>query len=295
MYDFEKLYQAADIEDAINALEADPAAVVISGGSDVLIKIREGKLAGCSLVSIHGIKELKGITRTEDGAIRIRPATTFSEIANHPIIQAHIPVLAEAVDQVGGPQIRNIGTIGGNVCNGVTSADSASTLFALNAALTLTGRTGERTVPITEFYTGPGRTVREHSELLTMITITKENYEGYQGNYIKYAQRNAMDIATLGCSVVVKLTESKTEIADLRIAFGVAAPTPIRCRNAEELIKGRPITPELIQEFGKAVLAEVSPRDSWRASKALRLQIIETNSKRALARAITRCGGEADA
>ena len=118
MYDIGKFYQAADVEDAVRALVEDPEAVVISGGSDVLIKIREGKLAGCSLVSIHGIKELEGIRMEEDGTIVIGPATTFSHITNNDIIQKHIPMLGDAVDMAGGPQLRNIGTIGGNVCNG---------------------------------------------------------------------------------------------------------------------------------------------------------------------------------
>jgi len=148
MYDIEKLYLAKSVPDAIAALTADPDAVIISGGSDVLIKIREGKLAGCSLVSIHGIRELNGVFMEEDGTILIRPATSFSHVTYHPIIQKYIPVLGDAVDQVGGPQIRNIGTIGGNVCNGVTSADSASTLFALNAQLELQGPDGSRRVEI---------------------------------------------------------------------------------------------------------------------------------------------------
>ena len=140
MYDIGKFYQAADVQDAVRALVEDPEAVVISGGSDVLIKIREGKLAGCSLVSIHGIKELEGIRMEEDGTIVIGPATTFSHITNNDIIQKHIPMLGDAVDMAGGPQLRNIGTIGGNVCNGVTSADSASSLCCLAADLVLKGR-----------------------------------------------------------------------------------------------------------------------------------------------------------
>lgn len=139
MYDIEKYYQAKDVEDAVRALEEDADAVVISGGSDVLIKIREGKLAGCSLVSIHGIPALEGVRMEADGTIVIGPATTFSHITYDPVIQKYIPALGWAVDQVGGPQIRNIGTIGGNVCNGVTSADSAALLFTLNAVLELTG------------------------------------------------------------------------------------------------------------------------------------------------------------
>ena len=167
MYDIDKLYQATDIADAVRALREDEHAIVISGGTDVLIQCREGRLAGCSLVSIHGIPELMGIEETPDGEVVIRSATSFSHITNSPIIQRTMPMLGYAVDQVGGPQIRNTGTIGGNVCNGVTSADSASSLWALNATLELVGSEGTRMVPIRSFYTGPGKTVRKHDEIPT--------------------------------------------------------------------------------------------------------------------------------
>lgn len=295
MYDIEKLYLAKSVPDAVAALTADPDAVVISGGSDVLIKIREGKLAGCSLVSIHGIRELNGVFMEEDGTILIRPATSFSHVTYHPIIQKYIPVLGDAVDQVGGPQIRNIGTIGGNVCNGVTSADSASTLFSLNAQLELQGPDGSRRVEIADFYKGPGRTDRAHNELLVAIRVRKKDYEGFGGHYIKYAQRNAMDIATLGCAVNVKLNPAKDAIEDLRLAFGVAAPTPIRCHKTETLANGQKISQSLFDEVGKTAVTEVSPRTSWRASKEFRLQLVEELSKRALKQAIINAGGAVNA
>lgn len=295
MYDIEKYYQAVDIDDAVRALSSDPEAVVISGGSDVLIKIREGKLAGCSLVSIHGIKELAGISMEEDGTIVIGPATTFSHITNNVIIKELIPILGDAVDMAGGPQLRNIGTIGGNVCNGVTSADSASSLCCLDAILVLKGPSGVREVPISEWYTGPGRTVRAHDELLTAIKIRKENYEGYGGHYIKYGKRGAMEIATLGCAVTVKLTEDKKHIADLRLGYGVAAPTPIRCRETEKAAVGMEIGEALAEQVGKGALEEVNPRSSWRASKEFRLQLVEELGKRALKQAVINGGGEWDA
>ena len=295
MYDIGKFYQAADVEDAVRALVEDPEAVVISGGSDVLIKIREGKLAGCSLVSIHGIKELEGIRMEEDGTIVIGPATTFSHITNNDIIQKHIPMLGDAVDMAGGPQLRNIGTIGGNVCNGVTSADSASSLCCLDAVLVLKGPDGVREVPITQWYTGPGRTVRNHDEVLTAIRIKKENYQGYGGQYIKYGKRNAMEIATLGCAVSVKLTEDKKHIQDLRLAYGVAAPTPIRCHTTEEAVKGMETGEALAQAVGKGALEEVNPRSSWRASREFRLQLVEELGRRAVKQAVINAGGEWDA
>lgn len=295
MYDIGKFYQAADVEDAVRALVKDPEAVVISGGSDVLIKIREGKLAGCSLVSIHGIKELEGIRMEEDGTIVIGPATTFSHITNNDIIQKHIPMLGDAVDMAGGPQLRNIGTIGGNVCNGVTSADSASSLCCLDAVLVLKGPDSVREVPISQWYTGPGRTVRNHDEVLTAIRIKKENYQGYGGQYIKYGKRNAMEIATLGCAVSVKLTEDKKHIQDLRLAYGVAAPTPIRCHTTEEAVKGMETGEALAQAVGKGALEEVNPRSSWRASREFRLQLVEELGRRAVKQAVINAGGEWDA
>ena len=295
MYDIGKFYQAADVGDAVRALVEDPEAVVISGGSDVLIKIREGKLAGCSLVSIHGIKELEGIRMEEDGTIVIGPATTFSHITNNDIIQKHIPMLGDAVDMAGGPQLRNIGTIGGNVCNGVTSADSASSLCCLDAVLVLKGPDGVREVPISQWYTGPGRTVRNHDEVLTAIRIKKENYQGYGGQYIKYGKRNAMEIATLGCAVSVKLTEDKKHIQDLRLAYGVAAPTPIRCHTTEEAVKGMETGEALAQAVGKGALEEVNPRSSWRASREFRLQLVEELGRRAVKQAVINAGGEWDA
>ena len=126
MYDMKALYEAESVSHAIELLTAHPEARIIAGGSDVLVQMREGRLAGCELVSIYGLDELRGISMDQDGTIRILPLTSFSHITKHPIIKEHINVLGEAVDMVGGPQIRNIGTIGGNTCNGVTSADSAS-------------------------------------------------------------------------------------------------------------------------------------------------------------------------
>lgn len=291
MYDIETLYEAKSIEAAITQLAAIPSAIVIAGGSDVLIKVREGKLAGCYLVSIHGIPELEGVEMDESETIIIRPLTTFTHLTDHPLIQKYLPMLGNAVDQVGGPQVRNIGTIGGNICNGVTSADSTSTLFTYNAILEITGLEGKRYVPIQEFYKGPGKVYLAHHELLTGILITKVNYEKYHGHYIKYAMRKAMDIATLGCAVNCKLSEDKQTIEDVRVAFGVAGPTPMRAYAAEKAIKGQKISKALLETFGQIAVSEVNPRTSWRASKEFRLQLVQELSQRGLNEAIILSGG----
>ncbi len=295
MYDIEKFYQAKDVDDAIRALQEDESAIIISGGSDVLVQIREGRLAGASLISIHGLPELSGIHMEADGTIVIGAGTTFSHITYNEIIEKYIPILGHAVDQAGGPQLRNTGTIGGNFCNGVTSADSASSLMVLNAIIELRGASGTRMVPIREFYTGPGKTVRKHDEVAVSVQITKENYEGFGGHYIKYGKRNAMEIATLGCAVLVKLSDDKSSIKDFRIGYGVAAPTPIRCPITEEKATGMVIGDELFFIVRKSVLDEVNPRTSWRASKEFRLQLVEELAQRTLRQAIINAGGKADA
>jgi len=295
MYDIQNYYQAGDVEDAVRTLHKNPEAVLISGGSDVLIKIREGKLAGCSLVSINGIPELQSISREDDGTIVIGAGATFAGIAGNEIIRRYIPMLGHAVDQAGGPQLRNVGTIGGNICNGATSADSAPGLFALNAVLVLKGADGIRELPIRQFYTGPGRTVRAHDEILTEIRITRENYHEYGGHYIKYGKRNAMEIATLSCACMVRLTKQKDGVEDMRLAYGVAAPTPIRCSTVEQQAKGMKIGHGLYEMVGQGVLKEINPRSSWRASREFRLLLAEELAKRVLKQAIRYAGGEANA
>lgn len=296
MFDIKSFYEAKSVKDAIDALVKDPDAEIISGGTDVLIRVREGKDAGRSVVSIHNLEELKGVKLLENGDLWIGAGTAFSHITNDPLIQKYIPMLGEAVDMVGGPQIRNTGTIGGNICNGATSADSASSMWTLDAEVVLEGPDGERTVPVSEFYTGPGRTVRDRCEVCKYFLIRRESIEGWTGHYIKYGKRKAMEIATLGCAVRVKLSEDKTVIEDVRLGYGVAGPTPLRCRKAEEGLKGHRIDDkDAILAFGKDALTEVNPRTSWRASREFRLQLIEELSKRALYEAIKLAGGKIDA
>ena len=296
MYDIKNYTEAKTVEEAIAALSGDPDSEIISGGTDVLIRMRRGKDAGKSLVSIHEIPELKGVHLDPDGTIIIGPATSFSHITNDPVIRENINMLGEAVDTVGGPQVRNSGTIGGNICNGATSADSAATMQTLNAIVVLKGPEGIREVPVTEFYTGPGKTVRHQNEVCTAFKIRKEDYQGWQGCYMKYGKRKSMEIATLGCAVRVKLSEDKKTIEDVRLGYGVAAPTPIRCRKAEDAIKGKKVSDGSIYDtFADTALTEVNPRSSWRASKEFRLQLIHELAKRALKESIRRAGGEADA
>ena len=292
MFDMKELYEAQSLEDAVRLRVEHPEALIIAGGSDVLVQMREGKRAGAELISIFMIDALRGVRFDEDEAIRIGSLTSFSHIARDPIIQKHISVLGEAVGTVGGPQIRNIATIGGNTCNGVTSADSASTLHAWEAMVELTGPDGIRRIPIKEFYIKASTADIRPGEIQTAIIIPKESYENTCGCYLKYAMRNAMDIATLGCSVNVRLSPDKKTFERVRIAFGVAGPVPMRALLAEAAANGMPVVMETAEVFSKTILKDINPRDSWRAAKALRQQIAVELAKRALIEADNRRGGE---
>ena len=291
MYDMKALYEATSVENAVALRLEHPEAQIIAGGSDVLVQMREGKRAGAELISIYGLDELRGVRMDEDENIRIGSLTSFSHITRDPIIQKYINVLGEAVDMVGGPQIRNIGTIGGNTCNGVTSADSASTLHAWEAIVELTGKDGKRLVPIKDFYL-KAKVVDIHpDEIQTAILIPKESYENTYGAYIKYAMRNALDIATNGCSVNVRLSADKKTFERVRVAYGVAGPIPMRAPNAEAFINGKEVTMENIEAFSQKVLEDINPRDSWRASKALRQHFAVESAKRCIIESVKRAGG----
>ena len=292
MYDMKALYQATDVADAVALRLAHPEAQIIAGGSDVLLQMREGKRAGAELISIYGLDELRGVSLEEDGTLRIGSLTSFSHITQDPLIQKYVNVLGEAVDQVGGPQIRNIGTIGGNTCNGVTSGDSASTLHAYDAIVELTGPEGVRRQPIHEFYIRAGKVDIREGEIQTAILIPKESYENTFGHYIKYAMRNAMDIATLGTSVNVRLSADKRYVERVRVAFGVAGPVPLRAGTAEALAAGQPLSMDLAERFAQAVKEDINPRDSWRAARDFRMHIAVESAKRAFIESVRKAGGE---
>ena len=293
MYDMKALYEATSVQNAVELRLAHPEAQIIAGGSDVLVQMREGKRAGKELISIYGLDEMRGVSIDADENIRIGSLTSFSHITHDPIIQKYINVLGQAVDMVGGPQIRNIGTIGGNTCNGVTSADSASTLHAWEAIVELTGKNGIRRIPIRDFYIKAGTVdIRvEDGEIQTALLIPKASYENCFGHYIKYAMRNAMDIATTGCSVNVVLSDDKKTIRRARIAYGVAGPIPMRAPSAEAKANGQPVCAETVEAFAAAVLEDINPRDSWRAAKAFRQHIAVEMAKRCLMESIRLAGG----
>ena len=289
MFDIKNIYEPNNLDEALEYLNNDENSEIISGGTDVLIWIRDGRYAGRSLVSIHNMNELKGVEILDNGNIEIKSATSFYDIINNNIINKYLFTLREAVEKIGGPQTRQIGTIGGNICNGATSADSASTLVAYDCDIELKTKEGNKIIPISEWYIGPGKTVKKRNEIVTKFIIKKNNYENYFGSFYKYGKRNAMEISTLNCCTLVKLDNNK--INDVRLAFGVANPIPKRIKIAEDFLKNKNIDEDFYDEFGEIALKNCSPRDSWRASKEFREHIIKQLSIITLKQAIENAKG----
>lgn len=290
MYDIADYYRATSIEDAVRQLAANPQARLIAGGTDVLIQLHHMNGKYRHLVDIHDLAELSGISLLPDGTLRIGSGTTFSQIIDSPLVRRYVPMLAEAAATIAGPQVRNRATLGGNICNGATSADSASPCVVMEAELEIATAAGLRRTPIHGFHTGPGKVALGQSEVAVAFLFKERHYQHMGASYYKYAMRDAMDIATIGCAAACKIENGC--FSAVRMAFGVAAPTPIRAPNAEAAALGRPFNRQTLAAVREAVMHDVLPRSSWRATKEFRMQIIRTLAERVLAQAAQRAGGK---
>lgn len=287
MFPIETYEKVSSVREAVRLLGGNPEAVLIAGGTDVLVRLREGRRKYRHLVDIHDLSEIKGVCLEWDGTVVLGSGTTFAELMSDPIVARHLPVLAEAAATVAGPQIRNVATLGGNLCNGAPSADSAAPLLVLNARVVLEGPGGIREIPLHEFYQGPGRVDRLHAEILTSVRVAPADHRGWSAAHTKYSQREAMDIATIGCAAACRV---EGERVDLRLAFTVAGPTPLRCWKTEERVRGARADGECLRLVSDSVLEDLQPRDSWRASREFREHLIRTLAERVTRTALERSG-----
>lgn len=246
-------------------------AVLIAGGTDVMVNIRNRKLAPEALISIRNLKGLSYIKR--DDAYHIGALTTHRMLETNPMVQNELSALYDGASQVGSVQIRNVATIGGNICNAAPSADTAGPLLALDAVAVLQGPKGIRRVPLNEFFTGPSQTVKELDEVLIEFEIPIEMGE-FGSAYHKHSRRKSMDLPILGVAVSIKVVGET--IGDARVALSVAAPTPIRVGKSEEYLKGKELNDDVLNEAGRIAAKEASPRDSLRGKAWYRSEMIET-------------------
>ncbi len=260
---------------------------ILAGGTDVLVSMHGGALFPKMLVDIKGLSELQGAFCTEQG-LDLGALTTHREIEVWDIVRNSYTALYEGCSQVGSMQIRYRGTLGGNICNAVPSADSIGPLLVFDARCVTFGPEGERTLPLAEFFTGAKRTVLKQNELLKRILVPAP--AANSGScYTKFTRRNAMDLALYGVSCYVELAGE--HIANARIALTTAAPTPIRAYETEALLIGRVPDETLMAEAGKCARSEARPRSSWRSSAEFRLALTEELTARTVSTAVRRAKG----
>lgn len=255
-----------------------PGAAILCGGTDLLIKMRAGMIQPELLLDITQVESLRGI-RAEGSSIEIGASTLESDIIHSPLVSDHVPLLGSVLRQLGSVQIRNRGTLGGNIVNASPAADSAIPLLLYDSEIRIVSSEGERWVCLEDFFTGPGRTTLESGEFVRAIRLPIPE-DGFSPFFHKVGKRNALTIAIASLGTLVRLKDGV--IRELRVAAGSVAPTPLRLREIEGRLRGRVLEQTLIAEARELVVNSISPISDVRASADYRKNVIGDLLVRAL-------------
>jgi len=258
----------------------------VAGGTDVLVKIKEAKIRPNYLISLRRVPGLDEI-QYKEGELRIGALVTHRMLELSPIIRTHFPIITDAVENIGSVQIRNVATIGGNIVNAVPSADGAIPLITLNAQVRIRGPKGERSMILEDLFIGPGQTLLEPGEIVVEFIIPKLPPRTGAA-YWKHTRRAAMELPILGVAVLLSLDEDMERCLDARIGLGVLAPTPMRAKRAEEVLRGAPLNQERLREAGKMAAEECKARDSIRGEAWYRREMVELLVPRMARKAVER-------
>jgi aerobic carbon-monoxide dehydrogenase medium subunit len=255
-------------------------AAIMAGGTDLIPKIKSRKIKAPNyVIDIKNLPGLDVIQYDDMNGLTIGALATVRDIEKSPLIQQKYSLLFEAAASMASVQVRNRGTLAGNICNAVPSADTAPALLDLEARLKLVSSRGFRIVDINNFFTGPNQTAVADDEILTEIHLPVPQ-TGCRGRYLKLSPRASMDLAVVGVAVLA-VTDSIL-FKDIRIALGAVAPVPLRAKQAEGLIRGQKISPELIIAAAETAAKEAQPIDDHRASAEYRRDMVRALTARAL-------------
>ena len=298
------------LEEALSLLnQHGKKARLIAGGTDVIVMIKQKAIVPDVLISLQGIPGLDQIKY--NGSLSIGPMVTHRAIEKSEVIRKYFSALTDAADCLGSVQIRNVATIGGNICTAAPSADTATPLLILGTQVTIKNPKEERALPIEQFFRGPGESVLKTGEMVKELLIPKL-LPNTGSAYYKLQRRLALDLPILGVSVLLSLDKNKVTCSDLlctaspistilhkmeedgvicrdvRIALGVAAPTPMRALKAEALLRGKKLSDELLEEVANTASQEAQPRDSIRGEAWYRKEMIRVLVKRMAMKSIER-------
>ncbi len=257
-------------------------AKVLAGGTDLVPQMKKRVKTPEYLIGLKNVPKLDYIEFDKTKGLRVGILATLEAILNSPVIKTNYPVLVEAVGRMGTVQVRNLATLGGNLCNASPAADSGPPLLVLEAKMVLTGPKGERTVPLEEFFVCPGECTLEPGEILTEIQVPPPPPQS--GAVFIKLSRTAVDLSQI-CAAALVITKNGT-CQDVRIALGSVAPTPMRARKAEEIVRGKKFDPALAEQAALTASTEARPISDVRCSAEYRTEMVKVLTRNALTQAV---------
>jgi xanthine dehydrogenase iron-sulfur cluster and FAD-binding subunit A len=279
-------YQPQSLDEAFGLMaKYEGRARYVAGGTDAMIRVKQNLWQPEALISLRWVEDLVGIRKTGTSkarALRLGSMTLWREVETDPLVAGHAPALADAASMVANPQIRNVATVGGNLCNAAPSADGAPPLMVMEAVLSIAGPDGTRDVPITEFFQGPGEHCMGPGEVLTAITIPE--MPQHTGMAFLKSGRVSQDIALANVAVWVQMENGICK--KCRVSAGAVGPVPLRLRGVEGFAEGKEITPDLLLEIQDKAAREVTPITDVRSTETYRRTVTGVMVKRALEQAL---------
>ncbi len=262
-----RVYLPRSLKAVFEILSDEPWAGVFAGGTDLLVRSSPQGVGDRSLVCLEGVEELRGVSES-GGEVRIGAGTTHSEVIANGVVKGCLPILREAVRHIGAPAVRNMGTIGGNICTASPAGDTLPALYILDADVELRSVQGERRVPVSGFVTGPGRTVLRPGEVLTAVWIKKDHGFNFH-HFEKVGQRRAMAISVASLAFAARLGADGI-VAKARCAFGSVAPTVFTSEAVDGCFTGNPMNEGVLREAAAASREGMSPISDVRGSQEYR-------------------------
>jgi len=260
---------------------------VLSGGTDLLVQLKENRRQASLVIDVKGVPELNELTYSAQSGLRIGAAVSCRRICEHPAVRQAYPGLIDAVSLIGGVQIQGRASLGGNLGNASPAADSIPALIVHHAVCEVEGPAGRRDIPAEAFCVGPGKSALQAGELLVAIRVPPPS-PGFGAAYLRFIPRNEMDIAVVGAGAAVELNETGDAIAAARVALGAAAPTPLLVAEAGAALTGQPIRTELIEQAARAAQSAARPITDMRGTAGQRKHLSFVLTQRAIQRAIQR-------
>lgn len=283
MHSFE-YFAPRTAKEAVAALAAHPEAMVLAGGTDMLVRMKARVWRPEAVVDVRRIAGLDALRFDRRAGLTIGAAVTMRQVELFEAAWKHFAAVAQGAAVVGSIQIRNLATVVGNVCNAAPSADTAPGLIALGAKVRIAGPKGRRSALVENFMAGPGRTTLRPGEFVTAIQVPMPGPRTGSA-YVRHTPRGAMDIAVVGVGVALTLAPRTGACEDVKIVLGAVGPTPLRAKAAEKALRGQKLTEALIARAAEIAAGEARPISDVRGSAAFRREMVQVLTRRMVAAA----------